>query len=242
MPSVSSRDRVLGENSSTWRWGYHESRHSMPCQCRGQTWCILCPGVHHSFTVEFPPLTLDSTLVWIIHGQVCKSTTEEASIWTQNIFWTDSTCYTHLYASDTRPATQLTWNCHPHVHQKLPHWAPQWPWYALLLQRGWLHGNRRHRCYCTISINSAGPVTCDGPAEILVSATSRSCRDMPKNLGIFEQFSAAGDEKNSILVIQLPNEFGTLWKSPWQLWHFSNLEGAMTRDCRIEWNGTVFNV
>jgi len=39
--------------------------------------------------------------------------------------------------------------------------------------------------YCTISINSAGPVTRDGPAEILVSATSQSCRDMPKNLGIF---------------------------------------------------------
>jgi hypothetical protein len=36
-----------------------------------------------------------------------------------------------------------------------------------------------------ISINSAGPVTRDGPAEILVSATSQSCRDMLKFLGNF---------------------------------------------------------
>jgi len=43
-------------------------------------------------------------------------------------------------------------------------------------------------------------VTRDGPAEILVSATSQTCRDMPKILGIFRQFSAAGDEKISILV------------------------------------------
>jgi len=33
--------------------------------------------------------------------------------------------------------------------------------------------------------NSAGPVTRDGPAEILVSAPSQSCRDMPKFLEIF---------------------------------------------------------
>jgi len=49
--------------------------------------------------------------------------------------------------------------------------------------------------YCTISFNSAGPVTRDGPAEILVSATSQSWRDMPKFLRNFRQFSAAGDEK-----------------------------------------------
>ena len=91
--------------------------------------------------------------------------------------------------------------------------------------------------YYTISINSAGPVTCDGPAKILVLVTSQSCHDMPKNLGIFGQFSAAGDKKNSILVIWLPNEFGTLWKSLWWLWHFSILEGTMTHDCQIEWNG-----
>jgi hypothetical protein len=54
--------------------------------------------------------------------------------------------------------------------------------------------------YCTISFNSAGPVTRDGPAEILVSATSQSCRDMPKFLGNFRQFGAAGDEKISISV------------------------------------------
>jgi hypothetical protein len=53
----------------------------------------------------------------------------------------------------------------------------------------------RHKEYCTISINSAGPVTRDGPAEILVSATSQSCRDMLKFLGNFRQVSAAGDEK-----------------------------------------------
>jgi hypothetical protein len=34
--------------------------------------------------------------------------------------------------------------------------------------------------YCTISFNSAGPVTRDGPAEILVSATSQNRRDKPK--------------------------------------------------------------
>jgi hypothetical protein len=45
--------------------------------------------------------------------------------------------------------------------------------------------------YCTISFNLAGPVTRDGPAEIFVSAPSKSCRDMPKN---FWQFSAAGKE------------------------------------------------
>jgi len=41
---------------------------------------------------------------------------------------------------------------------------------------------------------------CDGPAEILVSATSQSWRDMPKLLENFRQLSAAGDEKICILV------------------------------------------
>jgi hypothetical protein len=45
--------------------------------------------------------------------------------------------------------------------------------------------------YSTISFNSAGPVMCDGPAEIFVSAPSQSCRDMPKK---FRQFSATGEE------------------------------------------------
>ena len=40
----------------------------------------------------------------------------------------------------------------------------------------------------------------DGPAENLVSVTTQSCYDIPKFLGNFRQFSAAGDEKNSILV------------------------------------------
>ena len=96
--------------------------------------------------------------------------------------------------------------------------------------------------YCTISINSAGPVTCDGPAENLVSVTTQSSHDIPKFLGIFWQFSAAGDEKNSILVTWLPNEFGTPEKSPWQQWHFSFLEGPVMCDCWIEWNGTIFYV
>jgi hypothetical protein len=37
--------------------------------------------------------------------------------------------------------------------------------------------------YCTISFNSAGPVTRDGPAEILVSALAQTCRDMHKIFG-----------------------------------------------------------
>ena len=93
--------------------------------------------------------------------------------------------------------------------------------------------------YCTISFNLAGPMTRDGPTEILVSATSQSCCDIPKFLVNFRQFSAAGDKKISILVTCLPNEFGTPWKSLWQPWHFSILEGPVMHDCQIEWNGTV---
>jgi hypothetical protein len=37
-----------------------------------------------------------------------------------------------------------------------------------------------------------GPVTRDGPAEILVSATSQTCRDMSKISEKFWQFCAAG--------------------------------------------------
>jgi hypothetical protein len=33
--------------------------------------------------------------------------------------------------------------------------------------------------YCPISINSAGPVTRDAPAEILVSADAKNGRDLP---------------------------------------------------------------
>ena len=39
--------------------------------------------------------------------------------------------------------------------------------------------------YCIISFNSAGPVTHDGPAEILVSTTSQNRRDKPKFWEIF---------------------------------------------------------
>jgi len=37
--------------------------------------------------------------------------------------------------------------------------------------------------YCTISFNSAGIVTRDGPTEILVSADAKSGRDMAKIFG-----------------------------------------------------------
>jgi len=37
--------------------------------------------------------------------------------------------------------------------------------------------------YCTISFNSAGIVTRDGPTEILVSADAQSGRDTAKNFG-----------------------------------------------------------
>ena len=54
---------------------------------------------------------------------------------------------------------------------------------------------KRKTWYCTISFNSAGPMTRDGPTEILVSATSQTCRDMSKFSENYWQFSAAGDEK-----------------------------------------------
>ena len=38
--------------------------------------------------------------------------------------------------------------------------------------------------YCAISINLAGPMMCDGPAEILVLATSQNSCNMPKFLGV----------------------------------------------------------
>jgi len=56
-----------------------------------------------------------------------------------------------------------------------------------------LYGNYLY--YCTISINSAGPVTRDGPAEIMVSATSQSCHDMPKNLGILGSLAPQATKK-----------------------------------------------
>ena len=39
------------------------------------------------------------------------------------------------------------------------------------------------KSYCTISFNSAGIVTHDGPTEILVSADAQSGRDMAKIFG-----------------------------------------------------------
>jgi hypothetical protein len=49
--------------------------------------------------------------------------------------------------------------------------------------------------YCTISFNSAGPVTRDGPAEILVSATSQSCCEMPKFWEIFGSLAPQATKK-----------------------------------------------
>ena len=39
--------------------------------------------------------------------------------------------------------------------------------------------------YCIISFNSAGPVTRDGPAEVLVSTTSQNHHDKPKFWELF---------------------------------------------------------
>ena len=77
--------------------------------------------------------------------------------------------------------------------------------------------------YCTISFNLAGLVMHDGPAEILVSAPSQSCHDMPK---FFWQFSTAGDKKFLYLehvrqMILAPDEIyrdlcdiSTFWRAP----------------------------
>ena len=66
----------------------------------------------------------------------------------------------------------------------------------------------------------------DGPAEILVSAPSQSCRDMPK---FFRQVSAAGDEKflyleNVRQMISAPDEIdrdlcdiSTFWRVAWHV-------------------------
>ena len=65
-------------------------------------------------------------------------------------------------------------------------------------------------------------MTRDRPAEILVSAPSQSCRDMPK---FFRQFSATGDEKllyleNVRQMISAPDEIdrdlrdiSTFWRA-----------------------------
>ena len=81
---------------------------------------------------------------------------------------------------------------------------------------------------------------CDRPAKNLILATPQSCCDIPKFLGTFQQFSAAGDKKIVYQSHGCQNEFGTPWKSPWQMWHFRIFEGPVMHDCWIEWNGTVY--
>ena len=51
--------------------------------------------------------------------------------------------------------------------------------------------------YCTISFNSAGPVTRDGPAEILVSATSQNRRDKPK---FWEFFGSLASQATNFFI------------------------------------------
>ena len=60
----------------------------------------------------------------------------------------------------------------------------------------------------------------EGPAENLVSASPQICHNIPKFLGTFWQFSAAGDKKIVYPSHGCQNEFSTPWKSLWQMWHF----------------------
>ena len=55
--------------------------------------------------------------------------------------------------------------------------------------------------YCMISYNSAGCVMRDWSAEILVSATSRTCRGMSKFWENLRQFSAAGRRRRKISIL-----------------------------------------
>ena len=47
--------------------------------------------------------------------------------------------------------------------------------------------------------------------------------------------------KISILGIWSPNDFVTSPKWPWQSWHFVDFGRPVTRDWRIDWNGTVLD-
>ena len=67
--------------------------------------------------------------------------------------------------------------------------------------------------------------------------------NLPWHVQIFGKFSAVlrrRRRKISILGTWSLNEFRTLQKLPWPPWHFSVLEGLVTRDCRIDLNGTVW--
>ena len=89
--------------------------------------------------------------------------------------------------------------------------------------------------YCTISFNSAGPMTRDGPAEILVSATSQTCRDMSKFSDIFGSFAL-----QTAHFYDGHQMFSAPGKNRRDERDYSVSErGCVTRDCRIERNGTV---
>ena len=88
--------------------------------------------------------------------------------------------------------------------------------------------------YCSISFNSAGPLTRYRPAENLVSALSEFSRDKAR----IRQYSAAG-HKILLYWDWSPNSFGTWKNCPLQPLHFGKFQGCMTRYCQIEWNSTV---
>jgi len=89
--------------------------------------------------------------------------------------------------------------------------------------------------YCSISFNSAGPVTRYRPAEILVSALSEFGRDKARNSAVQRR----RPQKFTMLRLWSPNGFGTGKNCPLQPLHFGKFEGRVTRYCRIEWNSTV---
>ena len=89
--------------------------------------------------------------------------------------------------------------------------------------------------YCSISFNSAGPVTRYRPAEILISALSEFGRDKARNSAV----QCRRPQNYTMLRLWLPNGFGTRKNCPLPPLHFGNFEGRVTRYCRIEWNTTV---
>jgi hypothetical protein len=84
--------------------------------------------------------------------------------------------------------------------------------------------------YCSISFNSAEPVTRYRQAEILVSALSEFGRDKARNSAVQRR----RPQKFTMLRLRSPNGFGTGKNCPLQPLHFGNFEGRVTRYCRIE--------
>ena len=83
--------------------------------------------------------------------------------------------------------------------------------------------------YCTISFNSAGRVTRDAPAEILVSACCQNWRD---NFFFQQSCTNFGLHRSIIKKIfffdtwTLLKVFGTSPKSAWRAWLFGVREGV----------------